>query len=204
MAEIVCLGSHKNKKAAERGFREWRRIFQSITDFDEHTRWADLPDEIILFFCEGSPESQHAFYDLLMRSHRLGNGHDLEVQPFDRLSILLNAYFFITDQARFECMRRLGWIETIPRESKPIIDVVMESGTYDYPTLLEAPAPTQVHPAYEEDRRSRGIDRSALVRKHTPQALRQFKQALQEKESDIPSKPREWKIKLPSNVLSPL
>jgi hypothetical protein len=50
MAKIVCLESHKNRKAAERGFREWRRIFSSIADFDEHTKWGDLPDEIILFF----------------------------------------------------------------------------------------------------------------------------------------------------------
>ncbi len=118
-----------------------------------------------------------------MRSHRLGNGHDFETQAFDRLSILLNAYFFITDQARFECMRRLGWLETIPRADKPIIEVVMESGTYDYAALLEAPEPTPTHPAYEEDCQSRGIDRSALVRKHAPEAIRQFKQRVQEESS---------------------
>ncbi|HBZ54158.1 MAG TPA: hypothetical protein DEO88_02030 [Syntrophobacteraceae bacterium] len=179
MADIVCLESHKNKKAAERGFTEWRRIFRSIADFDGHTKWSDLPDEVILFFCEEGPESKHAFYDLLMRSHRLGDGHDLENQAFERLSILLNAYFFITDQARFECMRRLGWLETIPQAGKSIIEVVMESGTYDYGTLLEAPEPTPAHPTFEEDRQSRGIDRSALVRKHTPEAIRQFNDRLQ-------------------------
>ncbi len=183
MAEIVCLESHKNRKAAERGFREWRRIFRSITDFDEHTRWSDLPDEIVLFFCEEGPESKHAFYDLLMRSHRLGNGHDFETQAFDRLSTLLNAYFFIVDQARFECMRRLGWLDTIPRVDKPIIEVVMDSGTYDYAALLEAPEPTPAHPAYEEDCQSRGIDRSALVRKHTPEAKRLFKERVKGKSS---------------------
>jgi hypothetical protein len=183
MAEIVCLESHKNRKAAERGLTERRRTFRSMTDFDEHTKWGDLPDEIILFFCEDGPESKHAFYDLLMRSHRLGNGHDFETQVFDRLSTLLNAYFFIVDQARFECMRRLGWLDTIPRADKPIIEVVMESGTYDYPTLLEAPAPTPAHPDYAEDCQSRGIDRSALVRKHTPEAVRLFKERVQEESS---------------------
>jgi hypothetical protein len=183
MPDVVCLESHKHRKAAERGFRGWRRIFRSITDFDEHTKWSDLPDEIILFFCEEGPESKHAFYDLLMRSHRLGTGHDFETQAFERLSILLNAYFFITDQARFECMRRLGWLETVPRADKPIIEVVMESGTYNYAALLEAPAPTPEHPAYAEDRQSRGIDRSALVRKHTPEANRLFKERVQGKSS---------------------
>jgi len=179
MAEIISLESHKNRKAAARGFREWRRIFRSITEFDEHTRWADLPDEVVLFFCEEGPESKHAFYDLLMSAHHLGNGHDFETQAYERLSTLMNAYFFITDQARFECMRRLGWLERVPRADKPIIEVVMDSGTYDYMALLETPEPTPVHPAYEEDRQSRGIDRSALVRKHTPEAVRQFKERVQ-------------------------
>ena len=185
MADIICLESHKNRKAADRGFREWRRLFRSITDFDEHTRWADLPDEIILFFCEEGPESKHAFYDLLMSSHRLGNGHDFETQPFERLTTLMNAYFFITDQARFECMRRLGWIETVPRADRSIIDLVMDSGTYEYAAQLETPAPSPAHPAYEEDCQSRGIDRPALVRKHTPEAIRQFNERVREESSAI-------------------
>lgn len=175
MADIISLESHKVRKAADRGFREWRRLFRSVTDFDEHTKWSDLPDEIILFFCEEGPESKHAFYDLLMRAHELGTGHDFEAQTFDRFSTLMNAYFFITDQARFECMRRLGWIETIPRGDRSIIDLVMDSETYEYAAQLEAPVPAPTHPAYEEDIQSRGIDRPALVRKHTPQAIRLFK-----------------------------
>ena len=188
MADVVSLASHKHRKAAERGFTEWRRIFRSITDFDEHTKWSDLPDEIILFSCEEGPDSKHAFYDLLMRSHRLGNGHDLENQAFERLSVLLNAYFFITDQARFECMRRLGWLATVPRADRPIIEVVMDSGSFDYAALLEAPAPTPAHPAYAEDCQSRGIDRLALVRKYTPEGIRQFKERVQEEASAIPRK----------------
>jgi len=176
MADIISLQSHKNRKAADRGFREWRRLFRSVTDLDEHTKWADLPDEIILFFCEESPESKYAFYDLLMQAHRLGTGHEFETQAFDRLSTLMNAYFFISDQARFECMRRLGWIEKLPRGDRSIIELVMDSGTYEYAAQIEAPAPTSTHPAYEEDRQSRGIDRPALVRKYTPQAVRLFKE----------------------------
>ena len=50
MGTVVALASQRHKKAAERGFREWRRLFRSVTDFDENTRWADLPDEVLLFF----------------------------------------------------------------------------------------------------------------------------------------------------------
>lgn len=186
MADLISMEAHKNKKAAARGFKEWRRIFRSITDFDEHTRWADLPDEVLLFFCEGCPESKNAFYDLLMRAHRLGSGHDFETQRFDRLTTFMNAYFFITDQGRFECMRRLGWLERVPRGDKPIIEVVMASETYDYAALLEAPEPTPAHPYYEEDQQSRGVDRAALMRKPVLDAIRQFKEKVQLETSATP------------------
>jgi len=175
MGEVVCFASHKNKKAADKSFNEWKRLFASITCFDEQTRWADLPDEIILFFGEETPASRNSFYDLIMNANRLGSGDDFESQPFERLSTLLNVYFFITDQARFECMRRLGWLETIPKADKPLIEVVMDPASYDYASLLETPVPTPLHPCYDQDAQMKGLDRAALVRRYAPQAIEQLK-----------------------------
>ena len=186
MAKLISLASHKNKKAADRSFGEWKRLFASITRFDEHTKWADLPDEVVLFFCEESSASKHSFYDLIMNSHRLGSGHEFEIQPFERLSTLLNVYFFITDQARFECMRRLGWLETIPKADKSLIEVVMDPSSYEYASLLETPAPTRLHPCFEEDAQTKGMDRAALVRRWTPEAVEQFRVKVgKEKSSEL-------------------
>ncbi|HOI95548.1 MAG TPA: hypothetical protein PK250_12655 [Syntrophobacter fumaroxidans] len=176
MAEILCFASHNKRKTAQRGFKEWRRIFGSAFHFDENTRWADLPDEVILFLCEESPERKNSLYDLLMSAHCGGSGRDFEAQAFDRLTGLLNAYFLISDQARFECMRRLGWLERIIRENQSIIEIVMDAGSYEYSSAFEVPEPTPTHPAYEEDLQSRGMDRPALVRKFIPEALRLFKE----------------------------
>ncbi len=183
MGEIVSLASVKSRKAAERGFREWRRLFQSIANFDENTRWADLPDEIVLYFCEESPESRYGLFDLIMGSRGFGSGHDFETQHFDRLTMLMNAYFFIVDQARFECMRRLEWLTTIPRADRSIIAVVMDPASYEYASLVETPEPARAHPAFEEDMRSGGIDRPALVRKHTPRAIELFREKVRMSES---------------------
>ena len=183
MAEIICLESHRKRSAAERGFREWNRLFRSIAEFDEKTRWADLPDEIILFLCDSGAKGKHALYDLIMRTNQLGCGDDFEAQEFDRLTVLMNGYFFITDQARFECMRRLGWIETIPKADRSIIELVMDSESYDYKAQFETPDPTPAHPAYEENRLSRGLDKATLVRKHAPEALRQFEEKVRPRNS---------------------
>jgi hypothetical protein len=109
----------------------------------------------------------------------MGNGCEFESQPFERLETLMNAYFFLTDQARFEFMRRLGWLSCIPREEKPIIESAMEADTLDYPALFVTPEPTPAHPAYEEDRKSKGVDRAALVRRAFPDAIRLFKDKIE-------------------------
>lgn len=183
MGKVISLRSHKYEKAAVMGFREWRRLFEPVADFDRHTRWADLPDEVVAYLCEENPESRHSFYDLIMRSRGPGTGHDFESQPHDRLTLLLNAYFFITDQARFECMRRLGWLKRIPRENQSILEVILESEDYDYPALLETPEPTPAHPACAEYFKSRDIERPALVRQSFPEAIRRFKTELENKTS---------------------
>ncbi|MGA2400954.1 MAG: hypothetical protein ABSG91_04510 [Syntrophobacteraceae bacterium] len=115
-----------------------------------------------------------------------GNGDDFEAQAFDQLGMLLNAYFFLTDQARFERMRRLGWIDTIPRSDRSIIEAVMDSATYEYGALAETPGLTPAHRAYEEDKESRGLDRATLVRKYTLQAVATFENKLGRESRRIP------------------
>lgn len=190
MAEIVSLQSHKLTRAAREGFREWNRLFRSMTEFDETTRWSDLPDRVILFLCENRSESTFSFYDLLMRARGLGSGHEFTDLPSAELSTLLNAYFLVLDRARFECMRRLGWVAEVPGGGVPIIEQVLDPESGDYRAMLETPAPTPEHPAYEEDARGRGVDRSALVRRHIPDALKGFKERVLEGAAGVsPSSP---------------
>jgi hypothetical protein len=59
-------------------------------------------------------------------------------------------------------MRRLGWVDSIPKGDKPILEVAMEAHSYDYPVLFQTPAPAPPHPAYEADRKGKSIDRAAL------------------------------------------
>ena len=51
MSQPVSLQNHKLRKAALRGFREWKRLLPSLSYLDETARLMDLPDELILFFC---------------------------------------------------------------------------------------------------------------------------------------------------------
>jgi hypothetical protein len=179
--EIVSLESYKLKRAAKKGFQEWQSLFEPMPCLDENTKWSDLPDRLILFLCEDSTESRHAIYELMMSAHGLGCGYEFESLPSHQLLPLLDVHLFITDQLRFECMRRLGWIENILQKGKPIIEQVLDAAKPQPAVILETPRPNRKHPAYREYLKATSFDRGALIRRHIPDAIRQFKKRLAEK-----------------------
>jgi coenzyme F420-reducing hydrogenase delta subunit len=176
-AKLRSLEGYKLKKAAKRGFREWSRVFQTIDGLHEHTRWSDLPDWVILFLCENSPECRLTVYNLLMNVSGLGSGFEFEILPPEKLMPLMGSYFILVDQVRFECMRRLGWVESIPWESKSIIEQVFESFRVSSPFMLPVPKMTPRHPGYEKIRGTDDLDYVTFLRKHIPDAIRAFRKS---------------------------
>ena len=78
MDKLIFLEKYKYKRAAQRGFRKWKRLFRSAMIIDEETRWSDLPDFVILFLCEDTRESRLTIYGLLMGALDLGRGYEFE------------------------------------------------------------------------------------------------------------------------------
>jgi len=181
---VIYLPGYKRKKAAQRGFREWRRLFQTFHDFDENTRWSDLPDWVILFLSEDNPESRLTVYDLLMGALGLGSGHEFETLPAHRLMTLMDAYFVIMDQIRFECMRRLVWIEAIPWAEKSIIKQIFEARDIPSPFMLKTPRMTCRHPAFNKTRGEDDFDYGRLLRTYIPDALEAFRKKSSSKMND--------------------
>ena len=178
--KVVPLESYKLKRSADKGFKRWKYFFELPPYPDENTQWSDLSDRLILFLCEDSTESRLAIYDLLMGAYDLGRGYELESLPPPQLLPLLDVHLFITDQVRFECMRRLGWIEDIPKEGQPIIAQVLGVAGPKHTGRPETPKPGRQHPAYREYLKAKCFDRGVLVRQHIPDAIRQFKGMLAE------------------------
>lgn len=181
---VISLPGYKRKKSAQRGFREWRRLFRTFHAFDENTRWSGLPDWVILFLSEDSPEGRLTVYDLLMGALDLGSGHGFETLPGHRLMPLMDAYFIIMDQIRFECMRRLGWIEEIPWADKSIIEQVLAARDISSPFMLKTPRMTCLHPGFNKMRGEGDPDYERLLRMHIPDAIRAFTRKLHSKMTD--------------------
>jgi hypothetical protein len=174
MSKIISLESLKNHKAAKRGFREWQRRFKALPILDEHSLWSDLPDELILFLAEDDEGGREMIHDLLMGSLGLGNGYEFESLPSEKLIPLLDVYFILIDQVRFDCMRRLGWINEIPLADKSIIGLIREYQKGVLTPLAETPELTPNHPGYPEYALLNEIEKRTFIRRTIPEAVKQF------------------------------
>lgn len=183
MAIVISLESLKNRKAAQRGFREWQRRFKSLPILDEHSLWSDLPDELILFLAEDDEGSREIIHDLLMGSLGLGNGYEFEALPSEKLLTLLDVNFILIDQIRFECMRRLGWIYEIPLSDKPIIGLIREFNHGVLPLLTDIPELTPSHPGYPEYAILNEIEKRTFIRRMIPEAVKQFSAEVKSKKN---------------------
>lgn len=179
MGKVIFLESLKNQKAAKRGFRAWQRLFKPLPVLDEHTRWSDLPDELILFLAEDDEEGRRIIHDLLMGSLGLGNGNEFESLPPEKLLPLLDLYFILIDQVRFECMRRLGWVREIPLAEKPIIKLIRDFEQGGNPYLMDPPKLDRKHPAYPEYAQLPELDQRVFIRRTIPEAVKQLKEKIQ-------------------------
>jgi hypothetical protein len=178
MGKVISLESQKNQKAAKRGFREWQRMAGPLPALDEKTRWSDLPDELLLFLAEDDEEGRHLIHDLLMGSLGLGNGYEFESLPPTKLLPLLDIYFILIDQIRFECMRRLGWVEEIPFAGKPIIHLIRDYEQEGNPYLMIPPKLNQAHPGYPEYAQLPDSDQRLFIRKTIPEAVKKLKEKI--------------------------
>jgi hypothetical protein len=174
MPKVVSLESLKSQKAAKRGFREWQRRFKTLPALDEHTTWGGLPDELILFLAEDDEGGRQIIHDLLMGALGLGSGYEFESLPSEKLLPLLDVYFILIDQVRFECMRRLGWVSEIPLGYKPIIGLIRDYKQGVSPALTDTPELNPNHPDYPTYILLNEIEKRTFVRRMIPDAVKQF------------------------------
>lgn len=178
MGDVVSLEGYKYRKLADRAFRLCRWLFPGQGLWNASTTWKDLPGSVLLAFASESDEAQTALYDFIMVCQGLGHGEAFESQDLDTLCRLLNGYFYLIDQARFEIMARLGWVDRPAAAKKPLLEAACDRTIYDTAALAETPAPLPAHPGYEEDRLGAGMERPVLVRKAVPEAIRLFRETL--------------------------
>lgn len=175
MAEVVDLDRFRRKLAADKGFRTWLKRFQD--QFGPDTRLEDLASETLLYLATPGEENLYVFFDLVMGAMGLGGALRFRLDDLESSTKLriMDAAFALMDRARFEVMRRLGWVEGTPGENVPLIALVQQAWEQGSDFTREVPRLAPSHPDYRNYQTLGSIDQGTTIRRLIPRAVAQFR-----------------------------
>ena len=169
MSKVVDLKTYHLGRALQLGLPAWQAKFQDPLTLE--TRLADLSDRTLLTLALLQGDKALLLQGLIMGFLGLGPAakfHFLE----GRIKLeVLDAFFFMADQIRWECMRRLGWVHGFAGETISVIELVLhhraikQEFTPRYPQLAES------HPEYNQFVQRRPLEAEVVVRRLIPSAI---------------------------------
>lgn len=176
MADIVNLKHFRNKSVEQRVFGPWKIRFGDV--FSQGTRLSDLSDKTLLFLAQPGEESAEAFYELILASFGLKPYSGLDSLEKERQLLVMDIHLFLADLFRFEMMRRLGWLEPLSCESRPLIELIGEFDQYKKLCRENPPVLSATHPDHSSYANMHERDKEGYIRRLLPGALDIFKRKI--------------------------
>lgn len=173
MTKIIDLEEGRLQVSLSKGFRNWKSKFNE--SFGKDTRLGDLSFETLSFLAQGKDKATFYLYDLIMNLHGWGSGFEFNgLSPKQKMAVI-DRFLFVLDRIRFECMKRLGWLESYPGEEHTLVNMVI--GFENLAPSLEAETPvlSRGHPRYKDYATMQTHDREGLIRGLIPKALREIR-----------------------------
>jgi hypothetical protein len=169
MSEIVDIEKARLEIRVKKGFKNWGGQFEY--SFGLSTCMEDIPDKALAFLAEGDEKSSFYYYDLIMNLKDLGSGFEFnELEPEDKLTAI-DIHLFLLDRARYEYMKRLGWLDCYPGEEYPLVELIANFDDLA-PDIQAKPALlSQSHPCYREYISKNLFEKEEIIRKLIPKAL---------------------------------
>ena len=172
MTEIIDLEDGRLLLAAKRGFRNWASKFGEA--FDHTTRLSDVSSETLSFLSQGREKGTFYIYDLIMNLKNMGSGFEFyELSPEEKIEVI-DEYLFLLDMIRFECMKRLGWLESYPGEDISLAELIIRFEKLAPHLQAKVPILDKRHPSFEKFKDMDTIDKESFVRKMIPKAIGEF------------------------------
>ena len=173
MSEVIPLEEARLFLAAKKGFRNWTSRFKEAFGMD--TRVSMLSISTLSYLAQGHDRGAFYLYDLIMNLRNLGSGLEFnELNPKDKLAVI-DQYLFLLDRIRFDCMKRLGWIDSYPGEDFPLVELIIDFHRLAPGFQAKVPALSKSHPEIEAFERMNTLDREAFIRKMIPKALKEIR-----------------------------
>lgn len=172
MAQIIQFDEQRRTLTAKRAFRRWSSRFHDTFEADTCPR--DLNDSTLLELIQPGDQSMKILHEFILavKGREEENAFN-SLSPEEKMTVM-DTGLFVLDRLRFECMKRLGWIEGYPASGVALIDLV-EGYRETYSKMKhEVPSLSPEHPLYEEYEAAFESDRGAFIRRLIPQALEAF------------------------------
>jgi hypothetical protein len=172
MSRVIDLEEGRLLMAVKRGFRNWVSRFGER--FDSETRLGQLSAKTVSHLAQGKEKGTFYLYDLIMSLGNLGSGFEFnDLSPKQKMAVI-DRYLFLLDQIRFECMKRLGWLESYPGEDFPLVELVMRFEELGPRIQAKIPLLSRDHSGYQDYCALNTFDREAFVRKLIPRAIKEI------------------------------
>jgi hypothetical protein len=169
---VISLAEGRLLMAAKRGFRNWESRFKE--PFDLNTRLPHISIRTLSYLAQGKDKGTFYLYDLIMNLHDLGSGFEFnELSPKEKMRII-DQYLFLLDQIRFECMKRLGWLESYPGEQFTLVELISQFEKLAPSIQAEVPVLSPNHAAHAQYTAMNTYEKESIIRKLIPEALKRI------------------------------
>ncbi len=86
----------------------------------------------------------------------------------------------LLDQLRFECMRRLNWLERGGEQQLPIVELIEQYQPTRKQGQEAIPPLHTSHPKYQRYEKLSDLEKETFIRKQIPRAIEEFSKRLQD------------------------
>jgi len=172
MPQLIDMEEGRRLLAAKRGFRNWASRFKE--DFGVNTRLGDLSLQTLSFLAQGRDKGAFYLYDLIMALKNLGSGFEFnELDPRSKMTVM-DLHLFLLDRIRFECMKRIGWLESYPGEGCSLVELIVEFDRLAPGLQAKIPLLSPSHPEFARFSAASVFDKEGVIRRLIPGLIKEI------------------------------
>ena len=173
MSQVIDLEEGRLLRATRRGYRNWISRFKE--NFGIETKLSQISLGTLSYIAQGEEKGTFYLYDLILNIRGMGSGFDFDgLGPKEKMEVI-DQYIFLLDRIRFECMKRLGWLESYPGEDFTLVELITRFNILSPGLQARVPRLSRSFPGYEMYSALNTFDRETFIRKLIPKVIREMK-----------------------------
>ncbi len=172
VSRVIDLEDGRLLIAVKKGYRNWVSRFGE--EFGMETKLSHISFKTLSYLAQSNNDGTFYIYDLIMNLLELGSGFEFnELHPKEKMAVI-DQHLFLLDRIRFECMKRLGWLETYPGKEFTPVELITQFDKLAPGLQAKLPLLSKDYPDYRRYCVMNTFDKEAFVRKLIPKALKEI------------------------------